>query len=82
MIYLKKTSLTMLRLIVSDVKKSKNNRKKVKENKKIGAIPKARGFSHVRDRRGAMKMIERVLSFKSVVLENDVSPRSVVCYLT
>ena len=72
----------MLSLIVSDVKKSKNNRKKVKENKKIGAIPKSRGFSHVRDRRGAMKMIERMLPFKSVVLENDVSPISVVCYLT
>ena len=60
MIYLKKTLLTMLKLIVSDVKKSKNNRKKVKENKKIGAIPKARGFSHVRDRRGAMRNIDLI----------------------
>ena len=60
MIYLKKTLLKMLRLIVSDVKKSKNNRKKVKENKKIGAIPKARGFSHVRDRRGAMRNIDLI----------------------
>ena len=50
----------MLRLIVSDVKKSKNNRKKVKGNKKIGAIPKARGFSHVRDRRGAMRNIDLI----------------------
>ena len=45
MIYLKKTLLTMLKLIVPDVKKSKNNRKKIKENKKMRAIPKARGFS-------------------------------------
>ena len=43
----------MLKLIVSDVKKSK----KIKENKKIRAIPKARGFSHVRDRRWAMRNI-------------------------
>ena len=60
MIYLKKTLLTMLKLIVSDVKKSKNNRKKIKENKNIRAIPKVRGFSHVRDRRGAMRNIDLI----------------------
>ena len=60
MIYLKKTLLTMFKLIVPDVKKSKNNRKKMKENKKMGAITKARGFSHVRDRRGAMRNIDLI----------------------
>ena len=54
MIYLRKTLLTILKLIVPDVKKSKNKRKKMEENKKMRAIPKARGFSHVCDRRRAM----------------------------
>ena len=60
MIYLKKSLVTMLKLIVPDVKKSKNNRKKMKENKKMGAITKARGFSHDRDRRGAMRNIDLI----------------------
>ena len=60
MIYLKKTLFTMLKLIIPDVKKSKNNRKKMKKNEKMRAIPKARGFSHVRDRRGAMRNIDLI----------------------
>lgn len=50
MMYLKKTFLAMLKLILPDVKKTKNDRKKMKENEKVRVIPKARDSSHVCDR--------------------------------
>ena len=52
MIYLKKTLLTMLKLIVPDTEKSKNNRKNNQKD--------ARGFSHFRNRRGAMRNIDLI----------------------